>query len=394
MRRPDWATLAAMALVTAIIAGPTFYGLPHGPAAALPTPLVCAGSPGIVLGATNVTPQLPDSFSHGSVQAFGSNASSVVFGGVSYYAQHHQPFDSLPAIGVVTPSTPSGTDLTPVGGAYFDRGGVFPVVWNGSGWLLAGQTTIGGDSEGSAVSWTGDRFTNLTPEVGRYFLGEGIWIAGWDGHGWLLGGNSSRGAALVYLSGSTATDLTPLIPNNAPGDWVQMVGWNGTAWLVGGFGVFGTLSNGRFTDLLQASPFAEGGVYAIDWNGTSWLVGGSPAVVASLRGSTLGPPIPALVGASGWVNAIVALPGNGWIVAGGSYGPGRFDPFAGIVLPGTSRMIDASACLAGAFQGGWVQFGAAAPAFGDHAVLLVGEGGTDPRTYESHSAAVELRVGA
>ncbi|MCI4358608.1 MAG: hypothetical protein L3J99_06235 [Thermoplasmata archaeon] len=355
----------------------------------------CGVASGPWLSSRNATADLPVSFANGSVQAFGSNESSVMFGGIAFYDRNHQPYDSLPALGSYSPASSTGRDLTGQARPFFDRGGVFPVGWNGSGWLIAGQTTVGESTEGSAIFLQGGHITNLTPSLGRYFQGQGIWIAGWDGKGWLLGGNDSRGAVLVYLNGNSVMNLTDRLPNNHPGDWVQMVGWNGTGWLVGGQGIFGSYSNGRFTDLLPQSPFASGAVFAMDWNGTDWLAGGSPLQLAYVQGDrVIAAPAPTNRSV-GWVNSIVALPSGGWLVSGGSYLTTRYSPFLSALttVPTHPVVRDESACLPAAFDGGWVQFGGWAPAYGARTVLLVGEGGADPMSFSSHSAAVAITVG-
>ena len=380
--------------VTAVLAGSSILTRVLYPSTTFRTG--CSVAPGPWLSSHDATNELPSSFANGSVQAFGSNATTVIFGGIAYYERNHQPYDSLPALGSFSPGSTTGKDLTAQASAYFERGGVFPVGWNGSGWLIAGQTTYGGNTQGSAIFLQGAHITNLTPVVGRYFQGQGIWIAGWDGKGWLLGGNNSQGAVLVYLSGNTVTDLTSLLPNNHPGDWVQMVGWNGTGWLVGGLGIFGGYLAGRFTDLLPQSPFANGAVFAMDWNGSDWLAGGSPVRLAYVHGDRVVAAAPPINRTSGWVNSILALPSGGWLVSGGSYGAAGYSPFLSALSSGEGPqgVRNESNCLPTSFQGGWVQFGGWAPAYGDRSVLLVGEGGVNPTSFASHSAAVVIAIGA
>ncbi|HEV2165660.1 MAG TPA: hypothetical protein VGS23_01575, partial [Thermoplasmata archaeon] len=234
MRRPNATPVAILVglSISVLLAGFTFdRGVP-------PTQTFrgsrCGVASGSELWTLNATPDLPPSFANGSVQAFGVNSSDVVVGGVSFFSRDRTPYDSLPALGSFTPSSPGSRDLTNTTGRYFDEGGVFPVAWNGTAWLIAGQTTLDGQTFGAAIAVQGGKVTDLTPKVAPFFQGQGIWIAGWDGNGWLLGGNDTRGAVLVYLKGGTVTNLTPVLPNNSPGDWVQMVAWNGTAWLIGG----------------------------------------------------------------------------------------------------------------------------------------------------------------
>jgi hypothetical protein len=383
-------TVVALAAVLLVLL--TAYLLvPHTPALSIPA---CGASAGLTLYSTNITPDLPRSFSQGAIQAFGSNSSGVIFGGVSYYDRNHLPYDSLPALGSYSPATATANDLTAQTSSYFFEGGVFPVGWNGTAWLIAGQTTIGNVTEGSAIALQGGHITNLTPIVAPYFQQQGIWIAGWDGEGWLLGGNDTQGAVLVYLQGDSATDLTSLLPNNRPGDWIQALGWNGTGWLVGGQGIFGAYEGGRFTNLLPSSPFTGGAVLSMDWNGSSWLVGGSPLALAYVHGNAVLTAPPPATGTVGWVNSIVAIRGEGWVVAGGTDSGGQYSPILATLpsRPGTTHPVDDSSCLPGAFTGGWVQYGALAPAFGSNQVLLVGQGGTVASTFASHAAAVVLSV--
>jgi hypothetical protein len=381
--------VAAVGVVVLLLAA--YFLLPRTPAL---TVLPCGASAGLLISSTNVTPDLPRSFAQGAIQAFGSNSSGVVFGGVSYYDRNHQPYDSLPALGSYSPRGAATDDLTGQTSSYFYEGGVFPVGWNGSAWLIAGQTTIGNLTEGSAIALQGGHITNLTPLVAPYFQQEGIWIAGWDGEGWLLGGNDTQGAVLVYLQGNTVTNLSSLLPNNRAGDWIQALGWNGSGWLVGGEGIFGAYAEGQFTNLLPRSPFVSGGVLSMDWNGSSWLVGGSPIALAYVHGDNVLPAPSPTRGTAGWVNSIVAIPGQGWVVAGGTDSGGTYAPLLATLSaqPGTTQAIDESACLPGAFTGGWVQYGGLAPAFGANEVLLVGQGGTVASTFASHAAAVVLSV--
>jgi hypothetical protein len=356
----------------------------------------CGASPGPTISSTNLTPDLPASFAKGAIQAFGSNASSVILGGISYYDRNHLPYDSLPALGSFFPATWSATDLTAQTSRYFAEGGVFPVGWNGTAWLIAGQTTIANITGGSAISLEHGQITNLTSLVAPYFQQQGIWIAGWDGEGWLLGGNNSQGAVLVYLQGDSVTNLTSLLPDNGPSKWIQALAWNGSGWLVGGEGIFGAYANGRFTDLLPDSPFARGAILGMDWNGSAWLVGGSPVDLAFVRGTHVQAALSPSPISAGWVNSVIAVPGIGWIVSGGTDAGNVYAPLlAAVTSDGTSTtVIDESACLPGAFQGGWIQYGAPAAAFGPHDLLLVGEGGDNPTTFASHAAAVVLSVGA
>jgi hypothetical protein len=382
-------------LAVAVLVVTAGYFLLSRPSAARAGPSgACGAAGGPSLGSTNLSSALPGSFSTGAIQSFGSNDSTVIFGGVSYYDRNHDPFDSAPALSSYAPALGKDVDLTDSAAPYFDEGGVFPVGWNGSAWLVAGQTTIGNVTEGSAISLQAGRFTNLTPLVAPYFQQQGIWIAGWDGEGWLLGGNNSLGAVLVYLQGDTVTNLTSLLPNNGPADWIQALAWNGSGWLVGGQGIFGALHEGRFTNLLPESPFLTGAALAMGWNGSAWLVGGSPADLVYVQGGSEQPGPSLGVGSPSWVNSVVSLPDGGWLVSGGSEGAGQYAPLLAALPTGSPEgaAVDESACLPMSFHGGWIQYGTWAPAFGANELLLVGEGGTDPVTFESHAAAAVISV--
>lgn len=395
MGRPHPLVLLGVFTLAAIVVLATYVLVPPPPAAPLPPSTACGYLGGSPLYGQNVTSELPASFANGSLQSFGSNATSVMLGGVSFYQRNANPYDSLPALGTYDPGNSAGQDLTARTADYFDEGGVFPVGWNGTSWLVAGQTSIGPLSEGSAISIQGDTITNLTPVVAPYFQGQGIWIAGWNGQGWLLGGNNSQGAALIYLQGDSVTNLTGLLPDNLPGDWIQMVAWNGTGWLVGGEGIFGAYEGSTFTNLLPQSPFATGGVLAFDWNGSAWLAGGSPLDLATVQGTRVDAfPLP-VDATQGWVNSIVSMGGASWLVSGGGYGSSGDTPFVqGVDVTTTgATSLDETRCLGGAFQGGYVQYSAWAPAYGPHDLLLVGERGSDPTTYSSQAAAAVITVG-
>ncbi len=355
---------------------------------------LCATASGISVSVEDDTSLVDGPFAGGAIQAFGANATATLLGGLSYYYQNATPYDSLPAAETLPTTGGSGAEnLTPLLAPYFPWGGIYPVAWNGTAWLIAGQATFGQVTEGAAVALTSGRVTNLTPLLGSYFSGQGIWIAGWDGQGWLIGGNSSSGASLVYLEGGKVTNLSGLLPNNQPGDWVQMVAWNGTAWLVGGQGVFGSWEGGQYVNLLPSSPFAKGGVFGIGWNGNEWLVGGDPPLLVAVQGVTVsaGPSLENWT--HGWINTVVPLSfgwaaGGGAFVAGGGYTP-RLELFGGSWSPGPT---DLSSCLPASFAGGWVQFGGVVPGGIATSLLLVGEGGTNPTTLASHGAAANLSI--
>ena len=351
--------------------------------------------PGPAFQVTNVTAQLGDTFVNGAPQAFGWNGTeTLVTGVVGNPPANAVPFPLLGALGGTTASA-DAINLTQEVTGLFHGGVTLGLAWNGSTWLITGEAAWGTFATGAAAYYSNGVWTNLTPLLGPYFSGVGgIWFDAWNGSAWLIGGNSTSGAALVALQGSAVQDLTGLIPNNRPVDWIQYVQWNGTAWLVGGYGVFGVVRGNSYTDLYPGSEFTGGGVYAADWNGSAWLVGGgAPAAVETLRGSSLSPG-PALAPAFRyWVNGI-AWDGNGWYIGGAGESPGDFWQADLEYLPaGSGGLFDLSATLPSAFWEGEVQYLALAPWYGPHVVLLVGQGGLGPETAvggPSHGAAATV----
>jgi hypothetical protein len=304
---------------------------------------------------------------------------------------------TLPVIASLGASGPA-TNVTPTVDTYFQDGGVFGSVWNGTAWLVSGEATWGSLNEGVLISGSGDRWTNLTPVVGSFFLNGGIWAVGWNGTGWLLAGNTSHGASMVSFDHGVVRDRTALLPGNVPGNWIQLLVWNGTTWMVGGKGIFGTYSQGLYTDLFPASPFTGGGAYAADWNGTSWLVGGGvPAAIVLVEGDHL-VPAPSLPAAFDlWPGSVVWTP-IGWIVAGKGDGPG---PTSGGSEPELalwpsmvvgSSVQDLSGLLPAPFEGGQVQFAGWAPLLGSNAILLVGQGSLDAVSGYSVGAMALLQL--
>jgi hypothetical protein len=167
-----------------------------------------------------------------------------------------------------------------------------------------------------------------------------------------------------------------------------MLGWNGTAWTVGGFGVLALFEEGRLTDLRVKMPFPGGGVYGIGWNGTTWMFAGSPTQPVAWDGSHVipGPTLPK--GFDAWTNMVLPFAG-GWLFAGGGVSPtGRDTAQVAYAssCPG-APVVDLAGQLPGAFDGGYVQFGAPAPAIASNEVLLVGNGGIEVPAFSSHGAA-------
>jgi len=371
MRRRSTLIIGAAFLVVAILvfAGAWFWFASNAPAS--------NSTPPLSFEVTNATDDLGVTFAEGAPQAFGWNGTTaLVTGVVGNPGILTVPSPLLGTFGGVAPGivpTNRSSELS----EFFHGGDTLGLAWNGSTWLISGEASWGDVSSGAAVYLSKGVWSNLTPILAPYFYGTGgIWFDGWNGSAWLLGGNSSDGASLVALSGSTVRDLTYLIPNNHAGNWIQFVGWNGTAWLVGGGGVFGAVRGGTYLDLLPDSPFATGGMFGADWNGTDWLVSGTPTQLETLHGSTQIPG-PSLSSSFRWWVSGVAWDGHGWYIGGngGSTSSVRWQPELEYLDAATGVLIDLTSNLPSAFDGGQVQFVAAAPWYGSGAVLMVGQGG-------------------
>ncbi|MCI4358610.1 MAG: hypothetical protein L3J99_06245 [Thermoplasmata archaeon] len=339
----------------------------------------CAGGGLATLDVLNETGVIRSSFSPGGIQTLGANGSTALLGGVGFYERQGPSYATVPALAAWPLDGASAVNLTALIAPYFPRGGLYPVVWNGTAWLIAGQVNASSNTGPALVFLHGNRVVDRTSTVASYFHLGWIWTAGWDGQGWLVAGNATSGAAAVYLAGGRVTDLTPLLPHDHPGDWIQWVGWNGSSWLLGGGGMFASFRAGAMTDLLPGSPFVNGGVYGGAWNGTRWLVGGQPDSLAYVDGNVVheGPSLPGP--SSGWVNAVVVVPG-GWLAGGGIVlGPDQVRPQLDFV-PGLASLpvSDLSYRLPSSFNGGWIQFGAAVRSSAVELVLLGGVGGSDP----------------
>jgi hypothetical protein len=343
---------------------------------------------------TNATVRIEPTFAEGAPQAFGWNGSAaLVTGVVGDPGANSTPLALLATLGGVSGSGASA-NLSVQVSTLFAGGDTLGIGWNGTGWIISGEAAWGNLSTGAVVALSHGSWTNLTGLIEPYFFGEGgVWFDVWNGSAWLLGGESSAGAALVSLRGNSVTDLTGLIPNNAPGKWIQSIGWNGSSWLVGGHGVLGAIEGNRYLDLFPGSVFGGGGAFASAWNGSAWLIGGgSPGKLEYLRGTTLslGPALPAKF--SWWVSTI-AWDGQGWYIGGkGSSPPLPYDSELFYLDARSGALFDLSSALPSSFVGGQVEFGAPAPFLGPNAVLLLGQGGLLPESGgeagPSHGAAV------
>lgn len=328
---------------------------------------------------TNATGSLNGLFDPGSIQAAGENGTSVLLTGVSVYnksTDYNLPLlAGSPLAGPSLDFSNATTSLAP----FLREGSLFGAAWNGSAWILTGQSDWGGISHGVLISVEGGVPSNVTGLVGNYFTGGGIWADAWNGSAWLVAGNSSHGAALVSITGDHARDLTAILPNNLPGYWIQLLAWNGTGWMIGGRGVCGLLEAGHYTDILDGSAFSSSGVFAASWNGTAWMIGGGPpASVELYYGGSLHllqvlPPQ-----FNSWTNGILALQ-DGWLIGGkGTDTSGHFRPEL-VYVPyneqqGGSAASDISSELPASFENGQIQFMTSISLAGNTAILIVGQG--------------------
>lgn len=363
LNRAQWVAVASSIILTAIAVGATLemgppdLSTPSLRSADLSSSLAGVFHPGVILGA-------------------GSNQTDTLLAGIGVYAR--SPEYSLPVLADLRagPNGPSVSNLTPAAEPYFFEGGTYALGWNGSDWLVGGQATWGGVNAGTLVSLRGETFTNLTPLIGPYFSGGGIYALGWNGTAWLLGGNSSTGIAVVAVHGNQVVNLTGLVPGRDPFGWVQLIAWNGAEWLLGGQEVFGTLAGGTYHDLLPSSPFVGSGVYSGAWNGSAWLAGGGGGDLAVVRNDATRP-APLLPVRFDQAVLVIASYSAGWLIGGkGSTTAGGFAP--ALVTwdgaTGSSGIVDLGALIPATFQGGELQGGGWAPAFGPGEFVVVGEG--------------------
>ncbi|HEV2317910.1 MAG TPA: hypothetical protein VGV89_10120 [Thermoplasmata archaeon] len=393
--------LTCAALVITPTAVWYWANLSHAPGGVKTVPPCACNGTLVAFEVYNATSALGAAFVDGAPQAFAGNGTvALVTGVVGDPGKLTTPF---PLLGQVDPNlTDSGAvNRSSEVATLFAGGDTLGIGWNGSAWLITGEARWGNLSTGAAAALRGTTWTNLTPLLLPYFEGNGgVWFDAWNGTAWLLGGESNQGAELVALQDGVVRDLTSVIPNNGPNHWIQSIGWNGTTWLVGGRGVFGALEGTRYTNLLPLSAFSQGGVFAAGWNGSAWLVGGgSPGSVESLRGNTLesGPVLPSNF--TLWVDT-VAWDGEGWYIGGaGATTAGTRIPELLYWDPSSQTMLDLTSRLPASFYGGQVQFGAVWDSGSSSSILFVGQGGLEPATPQggpSHGAAAvftrELQV--
>lgn len=408
-RSPRGSVEPGAIVAIAIVAGLAFGALPElavhplGPAGfgerSTDGPIGCGFGAG--WGVEDLSPLLGHAFDPGSIQSWGGNGSDLFIGGNGYFSNVAPSNWSDPVLlrlALGTGGSPA-QNVTSEFLPYFAGGSFFGQVWNGSSWLFTGFSE---DDEShqlpALVSLTAGRVTDLSGRIAGVFAGGGIWGAAWNGSAFLLGGQSAQGPALAVLwANGTIENLTAEIPGRLSAGWIQLLAWNGTGWIVGGYGALGRLSGTHYQDLWSKAPFAEGGAYAAAWNGRSWLVGGSPTEVVVLSGDRFGPPVAIGSAFNAWVSSILPIDG-GWILAGGgtvSPAPGTgglpHDTPELALLSDSGCSVDLSGLLPPAFLGGYVQF--AEPSTGSipgstysGGWLLVGEGGSDPTSQTSRGA--------
>lgn len=271
---------------------------------------------------------LGENFQPGIVLGGASNSSESFLAGIGVYRAASDV--SLPALAAVRRSATglNVSNATAFAGGAFALGGVYAAGWNGSAWLVGGQSGATASNDGALVtSHDGRSWANLSAEVAPYFSGGGIWAVGWNGSAWLVGGNSSSGPVLVAFDGARFVDRTSVLAPHLRTAWVQLLAWNGVEWLIGGQGLFELLRGTQATDLYAGSPFAGRGEFTTLWTGSAWLVGGyaDRLAVVALNGasSTVGLP-------SAWSDPLVTfvLPvGDGYLVGGRADGTsGGYQP--------------------------------------------------------------------
>lgn len=364
-------------------------------------PITPTGSPPAACFPTvqvaNATGDLGGEFDPGAIQAFGSNGTTSLVGGIGPHSAVTDLSDPEMAALSGDPASPSDLNLSHLAATYFPGGGVYGIAWNGSAWTLVGQSFEDGSWGGAMISWSGGVVDDLTSWVRPYFEGQGIWAMGWNGSAWLIGGNNTHGAQLISIADGHVANLTSILPPSTTGAWLQLLAWNGSGWLFGGYGLLGTWRGGSVVDLYPVSPFVGGGEYAAAWNGQDWLIGGggSTAAVVRLQGETL-LPAPALPPSfDGWVNVVVWTHGN-WLVGGAGTSGAQFLP--GLVLiNGTASahapVEDLTSQMPSSFVHGQVQWGDWGDAMGTPTFFLVGEGGYDAATGLSHGALATVAFG-
>lgn len=340
----------------------------------------------------NLTGDLGNSFDPGSIQAFGSNSSSILLAGVGYSDKTTQTSNaSLMQLGSLQPGNP-GMELSTITNEYFHNGTVFGTAWNGTAWLLTGEAAWSGMSQAGIIALNGSAVVNLTSTMGHYFRDGGAWIDAWNGSGWLIGGNSDTAAVLVgYYHGEIINYTSALGPLPVH-SWIQLLDFNGSSWLVGGHGVFGFLSSGHFTNMLNRTAFASSGVYAAQFTGNRWIIGGGPpAGIQIIIGSSIESAVLTPSFFNSWVNGICVYD-NGYFIGGKGMHSNRFFPalYEMTISSSGTSFQNLSSLLPSSFEGGQVQFMSTISFQNNTGILIAGQGDYNATTAFSMGALAFL----
>lgn len=340
----------------------------------------------------NLTGDLGNAFDPGSIQAFGSNSSSILLSGVGYTDKTTQFSNaSLLRLNSLQPGS-TGTELSRITADYFHNGTVFGTGWNGTAWLLTGETGFNGTSQAGVIAVEGSYIDNLTATIGHYFRDGGAWIDAWNGSGWLIGGNSDTAAVLVgYYHGEIINYTSALGPLPLH-SWIQLIDFNSSAWLVGGHGVFGFLSSGHFTNMLSRTAFAFSGVYSAQFTGGRWIIGGGPpAGIQIISGNSVESAVSTPSFFNSWVNGI-CIYDNSYFIGGKGLHSNRFYPALYKMSVSSSGISfqNLSSLLPSSFEGGQVQFMSTISFQNYTGILIAGQGNYNATTAFSTGALAFL----
>ena len=339
----------------------------------------------------NLTGDIGQSYDPGSIQAFGLNNTSILISGVGYSNKSTGFSDaSLMQLDTLQPGR-IGTELSAVTKEYFNNGTLSGTAWNGTSWLLTGEAAWDGESQGGVIAMNGSTIDNLTSSIGRYFIDGGAWIDAWNGSGWLIGGNSSSTAVLIGYYHGTIINYTPELGPQPNHSWIQFLANNTTSWLVGGHGIFGFLTAGRYTNMLNKTAFLSSGVYAAQFTGGRWIIGGGPpALVQIISGNNVESAIFPPAFFNGRVNAI-CIYNNNYFVGGETKHSGSIFPaLYGVTFSPSASFENLSSNLPSSFKGGQVRF-MSTVTFGNYSgILIAGQGNYNPVTGFSTGALAFL----
>jgi hypothetical protein len=337
----------------------------------------------------NLTSELGNTFSSGSIQSFSINESAILLAGVGYY--NRSTGYNLPSLMKLNSTNPSaiGEPMMSVAEKYFHNGTIFGSAWNGSAWMLTGESYNGVIDGGGAIIISGDVITNLTPQIEPYFNLGGAWFDAWNGTGWLIGGNNDKQAALVGLYHDKVINYTPLLGKLPMRSWIQLIVWNGTSWLIGGYQIFGFLTSGKYIDMLQKTEFLNSGVLAASFVNHRWYIGGGPPAgiqVLYPNGTTNTIQMPSYF--NKWVNGITCY--KGYFLVGGEAAPNSFEicpALYAINISAKEEMFcNLTSLLPSSFKHGQIQFIAYIQFKGVSGVMIAGQGSYNTSTGYSKGA--------